>query len=92
MWGMQPTCGLTDQVGWLGLNVGGRLAQSCIHQMNRYGSLESVVCSYSVEIVVVIIIIIIIIIIINLSLHLILTSFFNFLIFVLFLCTLCTIS
>jgi len=80
MWGMQPTCGLTDQVGWLGLNVGGRLAQSCIHQMNRYGSLESVVCPYSVEIVVVIIIIIII----NRSLHLILTSFFNFLIFVLF--------
>jgi len=41
-----PTGGLifTDQVGWLGLKVGGRLAQPCIRQMNRvYGVLESVV-------------------------------------------------
>ena len=35
---------LLAQVGWLGLKVGGRLAQPCICQMNRvYGALESVV-------------------------------------------------
>jgi len=42
---LQPTGGLTAQVGWLGLKVGGRLVQPCIRQMNRvYGTLESVVC------------------------------------------------
>jgi len=36
--------GLTAQVGWLGLKVGGCLAQPCIRQMNQvYGTLESVV-------------------------------------------------
>jgi len=57
---MQPKGGLTAQVGWLGLKVGGRLVLPCIRQMNRvYGDVESVVCLCygAIEIVVVIIII-----------------------------------
>ena len=33
--GLQPTGGLTAQVGWLGAKVGGRLALPCIRQMNE---------------------------------------------------------
>jgi len=57
----QQTGGLTAQVGWLGLKVGGRLALPCIRQMNQvYGTLEileSVCASYygAIEIVLVII-------------------------------------
>jgi len=35
MLGLQSTGGLTAQVGWLGLRVGGRLLLPCIRQMNR---------------------------------------------------------
>jgi len=38
MLGRQPTGGLTAQVGWLGLKVGGQLAVRCICQMNRVNS------------------------------------------------------
>jgi len=38
MLGLQPTGGLTTQVGWLGLKVGGHLALPCIRQMNRVNS------------------------------------------------------
>jgi len=38
MLGLQPTGGLTAQVGWLGLKVGGQLALPCIRQMNRVNS------------------------------------------------------
>ena len=31
-------CGLTGQVGWLGLRVCGHGAPPCIHQMNRMNS------------------------------------------------------
>jgi len=38
MLGLQPTGGLTAQVGWLGLKVGGQLTLPCIRQMNRVNS------------------------------------------------------
>ena len=36
--GLQPTGGLTAQVGWLGLKVMGQLALPCICPMNRVNS------------------------------------------------------
>jgi len=62
---MVPVAYRPTYSGWLGLKVGGCLAQPCIHQMNRvYGALESVVCLCygAIEIVIIIIIIFIIII------------------------------
>jgi len=38
-----PTGGLTAQVRWLGLRVGGRLALFYIHQMNRVNSRNDLV-------------------------------------------------
>jgi len=38
MLGLQHTGGLTAQVDWLGLKVGGQLALPCIRQMNRVNS------------------------------------------------------
>jgi len=38
MLGLQPTGGLTAQVGWLGLKVGGQLTMPYIRQMNQVNS------------------------------------------------------
>jgi len=38
MLGRQPTGGLTAQVGWLGLNIGGRLALPYIRQIDQLNS------------------------------------------------------
>ena len=38
MLGLQPTGGLTAQVGWLGLKVGVQLVLPCICQMNWVNS------------------------------------------------------
>jgi len=38
-----PTGGLTVQVRWLGLRVGGRLALFYIHQVNRVNSANDLV-------------------------------------------------
>jgi len=38
MLGLQTTGGLTAQVGWLGLMVGGHLVLPCVRQMNRVNS------------------------------------------------------
>ena len=38
MLGLQPTGGLTAQVGWLGLKVGGHLALIYICEMNQVNS------------------------------------------------------
>ena len=48
MLGLQPTGGLTAQVGWIGLKVGGRLALPYIRQMNRVNSRSDFVSSSTI--------------------------------------------